>query len=37
MPDGRAQLARDSALRADGGLSRMDWLYGYDAEGECLP
>lgn len=37
MPDGQAQLTRDSALRADGDLSRMDWLYGYDAEGECLP
>ena len=37
MPDGAAQLRRDSALGASGDLSRMDWLYGYDAEGECLP
>jgi salicylate hydroxylase len=37
MPDGEAQLSRDSALGADGDPGRMDWLYGYDAEGECLP
>lgn len=37
MPDGAAQRSRDSALGADGDLSRMDWLYGYDAEGERVP
>ena len=37
MPDGAAQLSRDSALGKDGDLSRMDWIYGYDAERECLP
>jgi salicylate hydroxylase len=37
MPDGEAQLSRDGALRAGGDLRRQDWLYGYDAEGECLP
>jgi salicylate hydroxylase len=37
MPDGEAQLSRDAALRADGDPRRMDWLYGYDAEGGCPP
>lgn len=37
LPDGKTQLMRDAALSAGGDLSRMDWLYGYDAEGECLP
>jgi salicylate hydroxylase len=37
LPDGEAQLSRDRALAADGDLRRQDWLYGYDAEGACLP
>jgi len=36
MPDGAAQRSRDSALGTGGDLRRQDWLYGYDAEGECL-
>ena len=37
MPDGDAQRSRDNALRSGTDLGRQAWLYGYDAERECVP
>lgn len=37
MSDGEAQRCRDDALSAGADLRHQAWLYGYDAEGECLP
>lgn len=37
MPDGEVQRRRDKALRSGTDLRRQAWLYGYDAERECLP
>jgi salicylate hydroxylase len=37
MPDGDAQRSRDRALRLGTDLGGQAWLYGYDAERECVP
>ncbi|HEX9034346.1 MAG TPA: FAD-dependent monooxygenase [Streptosporangiaceae bacterium] len=37
LPDGAAQRSRDVGLAASADLHRQAWLYGHDAEGECLP
>lgn len=37
LPDGEMQRSRDKALGSGTDLSRQAWLYGYDAERECLP
>jgi salicylate hydroxylase len=37
LPDGPAQRIRDRVLASEAGLDHQAWLYGYDAEGECLP
>ncbi|HEY2442105.1 MAG TPA: FAD-dependent monooxygenase [Streptosporangiaceae bacterium] len=36
LPDGAAQRSRDKALSTGTDLRHLGWLYGYDAEGECL-
>jgi 2-polyprenyl-6-methoxyphenol hydroxylase-like FAD-dependent oxidoreductase len=37
MPDGDAQRGRDRALSLGADLGDQAWLYGYDAERECVP
>lgn len=37
LPDGEAQRIRDRAMTASMDLRHQSWLYGHDAEGECLP